>query len=64
MINKYYNFNIKLDWIIHEFQENLKYELNFINEGKNCEKFNELYKNENIEAPTIYWVRSFFETSK
>lgn len=52
-------FDFTLGWILPEFREIVKNELNFLNEGTNCEKFREMFRYyKNITAPNIYWNSS------
>lgn len=48
--------NIRFDLIYREFARIVKEELNYIHEGKNSEKFHNMFKDdERIISPRIYW---------
>lgn len=42
--------DFKFQWFVDEMKQNVPLELNFVNEGKNCEKVAELFKN----TPWLY----------
>lgn len=49
----------KYEWLGDQFERNLPKELNFLNEGKNCERFKENFKGKDyICAPKVYFQHS------
>ncbi|OPJ56771.1 ABC1 kinase family protein [Alkalithermobacter paradoxus] len=56
-IDEHYNENmIKLSEVVEEFSVSLVRELDYNFEGRNCEKFIEIFKNDkNTYIPKVYW---------
>lgn len=52
--------DFKIKWLVDETKLNLPIELDFLHEGKNCEKIAEMFKKEYkwLKVPKIYWEHS------
>lgn len=57
-VAEYFFQDLKLHWLLDEFEINMPHELNFEEEGHNCERLNESmsqnFKNR-VKCPRIYW---------
>jgi aarF domain-containing kinase len=57
-IAEYFFSDIKLQWLVDEFKRTIPHELNFLEEGQNCQKLDNMIKNSfrgRVKCPKVYW---------